>query len=49
VELGSLVQSFLQSGAEPLTPGELDYLDEVGNANGRYDVGDLRKWLRENG
>ncbi len=26
----------------------LDYLDEVGNDNGRYDVGDLRKWLRDN-
>jgi hypothetical protein len=37
------------SDDEPLTPGELDYLDSVGNQNGSYDVGDLRKWLREQG
>ncbi len=48
-ETTSLLQSFLQSDAEPLTAGELDYLDSVGNRNGRYDVGDLRKWLREQG
>lgn len=49
VEVVSLLQRFLQSGSDPLTPGELDYLDSVGNENGRYDVGDLRKWLREQG
>ena len=48
VEVASLLQQFLASDAEALTPGELDYLDEVGNDNGRYDVGDLRRWLREN-
>lgn len=46
VGLESLLQRFLQEG-EPLSPGEASYLDEVGNANGRYDVGDLRRWLRE--
>jgi M6 family metalloprotease-like protein len=45
----SLLQRFLVSDDEPLTPGELDYLDSVGNQNGSYDVGDLRKWLREQG
>jgi M6 family metalloprotease-like protein len=48
VEVSDLFQQFLQSGEEGLTPGETAYLDEVGNANGQYDVGDLRKWLREN-
>jgi len=45
VEVENLLQKFLQSGEEPLTPGELSYLDDVGNANGVYDIGDLRKWL----
>jgi M6 family metalloprotease-like protein len=49
VTLDGLLQSLLATDAEPLTADELDYLDELGNANGRYDVGDLRKWLRENG
>jgi immune inhibitor A len=47
VGLDALLQRFLVSGADPLTPGELDYLDTLGNGNGGYDVGDLRKWLRE--
>jgi hypothetical protein len=47
VGLDALLQPFLVSGAEPLTPGEVDYLDELGNGIGGYDVGDLRKWLRE--
>jgi M6 family metalloprotease-like protein len=41
-----LLQFFLESDAEPLTPAERTYLDFVGNGNGRYDVGDLRAWLR---
>jgi M6 family metalloprotease-like protein len=41
-----LLQSFLRSDVQPLTPGELTYLDYVGNGNGIYDVGDLRAWLR---
>lgn len=48
VTLQSLLQGFLRSPDRPLTQGEQEYLDDVGNANGRYDVGDLRKWLREN-
>ncbi len=34
------------AGAEPLTAGEVAYLDRQGNRNGRYDVGDLRAYLR---
>ena len=41
-----LLQAFLRSGASPLGSAEAAYLDEVGNRNGRYDVGDLRAWLR---
>ena len=41
-----LLQPFLRSSAELLSAGELTYLDFVGNGNGRYDVGDLRAWLR---
>lgn len=40
-----LVQAFLGSDAEPLTAPEEVYLDANGNDNGRYDVGDLRRWL----
>jgi hypothetical protein len=48
VEVPDLFQQFLQSDRAGITPGETAYLDEVGNANGQYDLGDLRKWLREN-
>jgi len=48
-DVESLLQYYLQSEAQPLTPGELEYMDSVGNDNGRYDVGDLRKWLRTSG
>ena len=47
VEVVDLLQRFLLSDGASLTPGELRYLDERGNGNGTYDVGDLRKWLRE--
>jgi M6 family metalloprotease-like protein len=46
VPAGSLLQSFLGSDATPLTAVEEDYLDSHGNRNGRYDVGDLRAYLR---
>jgi hypothetical protein len=46
VQLHSLLRPFLEDPGEPLTPPELLYLDERGNRNGSYDVGDLRKWLR---
>ena len=48
IETTDLLRGFLQLEGEPLTPGELEYLDDMGNANGAYDVGDLRKWLRDN-
>ncbi|HSW28830.1 MAG TPA: M6 family metalloprotease domain-containing protein [Longimicrobiales bacterium] len=41
-----LLQAFLRSRASALTSVEARYLDDVGNRNGRYDVGDLRAWLR---
>jgi M6 family metalloprotease-like protein len=41
-----LLQGFLRSKAAPLNALEAAYLDGVGNGNGRYDVGDLRAWLR---
>ena len=47
VEIEHLLQRFLQTDGDPLTPAELAYLDTVGNGNGGYDVGDLRKWLRD--
>lgn len=43
-----LVAGLLSPNAGDLTLGETAYLDDIGNGNGRYDVGDLRKWLREN-
>ncbi|MDA1102039.1 MAG: M6 family metalloprotease domain-containing protein [Gemmatimonadetes bacterium] len=49
VSVVNLLQRFLLSSEEPLTPGELAYLDDRGNGNGQYDIGDLRKWLREQG
>ena len=49
VTLEEILQRFLDTDGSPLSPGEMGYLDEVGNANGRYDVGDLRVWLRESG
>ncbi len=49
VDVDALYRTFLLSPGDPLTPGESAYLDDLGNANGRYDVGDLRKWLREAG
>ncbi len=49
VSLVELLQPLLQSADPPLAGAEADYLDAVGNGNGRYDVGDLRRWLREAG
>ena len=46
VEDARLLQHFLESTAEPLSAAETSYLDFVGNGNGRYDVGDLRAWMR---
>lgn len=43
-----LVGVFIRPAAVSITEGEESYLDDVGNDNGRYDVGDLRRWMREN-
>lgn len=47
--IAELLQPLLESDGAALTPGELTHMDEFGNQNGRYDVGDLRRWLREGG
>jgi M6 family metalloprotease-like protein len=44
--LDELLRPFLNDPGESLAPEELLYLDDRGNRNGGYDVGDLRKWLR---
>jgi M6 family metalloprotease-like protein len=49
VDVESLYDALLDSSDESLSTGERDYLDDVGNQNGSYDVGDLRKWLRLSG
>ena len=41
-----LAGTLLQAGAEPLSAAEAAFLDRSGNDNGRYDVGDLRAYLR---
>jgi len=48
VEPGDLVEVFTRPATASLTDGETSYLDDVGNRNGRYDVGDLRRWMRAN-
>jgi M6 family metalloprotease-like protein len=47
VPLEELLRPFLEDEGESLTTQELLYLDDWGNRNGLYDVGDLRKWLRD--
>ena len=44
-----ILRKFLKTQGPPLTQTESSYLDELGNGNGRYDLGDLRAWLRDNG
>ena len=44
-----ILRQFLKTQGSPLTQNESIYLDELGNKNGRYDLGDLRIWLRDNG
>jgi M6 family metalloprotease-like protein len=48
VDAEALVERFLAPDGGDLTEGELAYLDAQGNANGRYDVGDFRRWLARN-
>jgi hypothetical protein len=45
VEQARLLQGFLRSEDTPLEAGERGYLDQVGNANGALDVGDVRAWM----
>ncbi len=40
-----LLQPWVATGAPPLTAEELVLLDSIGNGNGEYDVGDLRRYL----
>jgi hypothetical protein len=40
-----LLSPFLGNGASPPTPEDLEILDNDGNGNGSYDVGDLRAQL----
>jgi M6 family metalloprotease-like protein len=47
-DLEALLERFLSPQDHPLTDGEARHLDELGNANGRYDVGDFRRWLNAN-
>ena len=44
-----ILRKFLKTQGLPLTQTESIYLDELGNGNGQYDLGDLRAWLRDNG
>jgi hypothetical protein len=39
----------MRSGGAPLTADEEAFLDLSGNRNGRYDIGDLRRYLRTHG
>ena len=43
--LDRLLQSFLLTDADSLRQQEVEFLDDLGNLNGRYDVGDLRAYL----
>ena len=46
VPLDELLRPFLEDPGESPSAEELLYLDDRGNRNGTYDVGDLREWLR---
>jgi M6 family metalloprotease-like protein len=38
----------LLAGSAPITPAALQLLDQLGNGNGRFDLGDLVAWLDRN-
>ena len=38
----------LLSGSSPITPAAVLLLDQLGNSNGRFDLGDLVAWLDRN-
>ncbi len=47
ISLDRLLAAFVGTGAPPLNSAEGAYLDTVvGNGNGRYDIGDLRAYLK---
>jgi len=46
IALGRLLNLFLVNQVAPLELVEEEYLDSLGNHNGRYDVGDLRAYLQ---
>jgi immune inhibitor A len=46
VEQERLLQTFLGSAELPLYAEERAHLDQLGNGNGAFDVGDVRAWLR---
>jgi len=48
IALARLLAPLLRDGAPPLADAERAYLDRAGNANGAYDVGDLRAYLLAN-
>jgi M6 family metalloprotease-like protein len=39
----------LLNGTGPLTPQQLQQLDQLGNSNGRFDVGDFLAWVQATG
>jgi M6 family metalloprotease-like protein len=45
--LERIAERFLGGGTDDLTDAEIAYLDRVGNADGRYDLGDLVRYLRD--
>ena len=47
VAMESLLGPFLDGGGAAPSTEETDYLDRVGNGNGAYDLGDLRRYLIE--
>lgn len=47
--LSRLLAPLLFDSANPLSEAEQDFLDELNNRNGRYDVGDLRAYLQRHG
>lgn len=47
--LVALLGPLLEVDGAPLSEARRGYIDAVGNGNGGYDVGDVRRWLRERG
>jgi hypothetical protein len=47
IAVNRLLEPFLLNDATPLTSDERLYLDDLGNANGAFDVGDFRRYLLE--